>query len=41
MNRVKIPSDLGEWNQVWDADVRVEGGDKTIATFRCTQLILR
>ena len=31
----------GRTTQVWDADVNLEGGDKTIARFRCTQLILR
>jgi acyl-coenzyme A thioesterase PaaI-like protein len=38
---VATPVHRGRTTQVWDADVRVEGGDKTIATFRCTQLILR
>lgn len=31
----------GRTTQVWDADVGIEGGDKIIARFRCTQLILR
>jgi 1,4-dihydroxy-2-naphthoyl-CoA hydrolase len=30
----------GRSTQVWDARVEVEGGGKTIALFRCTQLIL-
>lgn len=30
----------GRTTQVWDAEVRTEAGDKTIALFRCTQLIL-
>jgi uncharacterized protein (TIGR00369 family) len=31
----------GRSTQVWDAEVRVEGGGKTIALFRCTQMMLR
>jgi 1,4-dihydroxy-2-naphthoyl-CoA hydrolase len=31
----------GRTTQVWDAEVRVEGADKLIALFRCTQMILR
>ena len=31
----------GRTTQVWDADVRVEGTNKTIALFRCTQMVLR
>ncbi len=31
----------GRTTQVWDAEVNIEGVDKTIARFRCTQLILR
>ena len=38
---VATPVHRGRTTQVWDADVRIEGGGKTIATFRCTQLILR
>jgi uncharacterized protein (TIGR00369 family) len=30
----------GRTTQVWDAEVRDEASDKTIALFRCTQLIL-
>jgi uncharacterized protein (TIGR00369 family) len=30
----------GRTTQVWDAAVCREGGDKTIALFRCTQLIV-
>ncbi len=38
---VARPVHRGRTTQVWDADVNIEGGDKTIARFRCTQLILR
>lgn len=38
---VATPVHKGRTTQVWDADVSIEGGDKTIARFRCTQLILR
>ena len=38
---VATPVHRGRTTQVWDAGVRVEGVDKTIAQFRCTQLILR
>jgi uncharacterized protein (TIGR00369 family) len=31
----------GRTTQVWDAEVNIEGVDKIIARFRCTQLILR
>ena len=31
----------GRTTQVWDADVGLEGSDRIIARFRCTQLILR
>jgi uncharacterized protein (TIGR00369 family) len=31
---------LGRTTQVWDAVVKVEGSGKTIALFRCTQMIL-
>lgn len=30
----------GRTTQVWDARVSIEGTDKTIALFRCTQIIL-
>jgi uncharacterized protein (TIGR00369 family) len=30
----------GRTTQVWDAEVRLEGTDKPIALFRCTQMIL-
>lgn len=30
----------GRSTQVWDAEVRVEGRDKPLALFRCTQIIL-
>lgn len=30
----------GRTTQVWDATVGLEGGNKTIALFRCTQLII-
>jgi uncharacterized protein (TIGR00369 family) len=35
------PVHKGRTTQVWDAEVNLEGGHKTIARFRCTQLILR
>ena len=35
------PLHRGRTTQVWDAEVSVEGGDRVIAHFRCTQLILR
>jgi uncharacterized protein (TIGR00369 family) len=31
----------GRATQVWDAEVRVDGKDKAIALFRCTQMVLR
>ena len=34
------PLHLGRTTQVWDATVAVEGTGKTIAVFRCTQLVL-
>ena len=38
---VARPVHKGRTTQVWDADVNLECGNKTIARFRCTQLILR
>ncbi len=38
---VATPVHKGRTTQVWDASVTIEGADKTIARFRCTQLILR
>lgn len=38
---VARPVHRGRTTQVWDAEVNLEGGNKTIARFRCTQLILR
>lgn len=38
---VAVPVHRGRTTQVWDAAVSREGGDKAIAQFRCTQLILR
>ena len=38
---VATPVHRGRTTQVWDAAVTVEGKEKTIAEFRCTQLILR
>ena len=38
---VATPVHRGRTTQVWDAGVTTEGGGKTIAQFRCTQLILR
>ena len=34
------PAHLGRTTQVWDAEVTVEGTEKRIALFRCTQMIL-
>lgn len=34
------PVHLGRTTQVWDAVVRIEGSEKKIATFRCTQMVL-
>lgn len=34
------PVHLGRTTQVWDARVTVEGGEKLIALFRCTQMVL-
>lgn len=34
------PSHLGRSTQVWDALVTVEGSDRKIAIFRCTQMVL-
>jgi uncharacterized protein (TIGR00369 family) len=34
------PAHLGRTTQVWDAVVTVEGTDKRIALFRCTQMVL-
>ena len=31
---------LGRSTQVWDATVRVDGDDRAVALFRCTQLLL-
>jgi uncharacterized protein (TIGR00369 family) len=35
------PLHMGRTTQVWDAEVRSEETGKTIAHFRCTQMILR
>jgi uncharacterized protein (TIGR00369 family) len=35
------PAHRGRTTQVWDAEVRAETTGKTIALFRCTQMILR
>jgi uncharacterized protein (TIGR00369 family) len=34
------PLHLGRTTQVWDAEVRAEGATRTLAHFRCTQVIL-
>ncbi len=34
------PVHLGRITQVWEADVTVEGTEKRIALFRCTQMVL-
>jgi len=33
------PAHLGRTTQVWDAVVTIEGGDRKIALFRCTQMV--
>jgi uncharacterized protein (TIGR00369 family) len=38
---VATPVHKGRTTQVWDAEVRSEKSGKTIARFRCTQMILR
>lgn len=35
------PVHLGRTTQVWDAEVKSEKSGKTIARFRCTQMVLR
>ena len=35
-----IPVHLGRTTQVWDAEVTLEGGERKIALFRCTQMVL-
>jgi uncharacterized protein (TIGR00369 family) len=34
------PVHLGRTTQVWDAQVTLEGGERKIALFRCTQMVL-
>jgi uncharacterized protein (TIGR00369 family) len=34
------PVHLGRTTQVWDATVSIAGSGKTIALFRCTQMVL-
>jgi len=34
------PAHLGRSTQVWDAAVTIEGTDRCIALFRCTQMVL-
>jgi uncharacterized protein (TIGR00369 family) len=34
------PAHLGRSTQVWDAIVTLEGSDRKIALFRCTQMVL-
>ena len=34
------PAHLGRTTQVWDAVVTIEGTEKRIALFRCTQMVL-
>jgi hypothetical protein len=36
----RLPRAFPPWNFVWDAIVTNEATEKTIALFRCTQLIL-
>lgn len=35
-----VPAHVGRTTQVWDVEVRNEASDRTIALFRCTQMIL-
>jgi uncharacterized protein (TIGR00369 family) len=35
-----VPVHLGRTTQVWDAEVTLEGGERKIALFRCTQMVL-
>ena len=35
-----VPVHLGRTTQVWEAEVGVEGTEKRIALFRCTQMVL-
>lgn len=35
-----VPAHLGRTTQVWEAEVSVEGTEKRIALFRCTQMVL-
>lgn len=35
-----VPVHLGRTTQVWDAAVTLEGGERKIALFRCTQMVL-
>lgn len=37
---VATPLHLGRTTHVWDVDVRNETADRTIAAFRCTQMVL-
>ncbi len=37
---VAVPAHLGRTTQVWDATVTRRGNGKTIALFRCTQMVL-
>jgi 1,4-dihydroxy-2-naphthoyl-CoA hydrolase len=34
------PAHLGRTTRVWDAVVTIEGTEKRIALFRCTQMVL-
>ena len=36
-----MPTHLGRTTRVWDAVVSIEGSGARIATFRCTQMVLR
>lgn len=35
-----LPVHLGRTTQVWDATVMIEGSERKIALFRCTQMVL-
>jgi uncharacterized protein (TIGR00369 family) len=35
-----VPAHLGRTTQVWEAEVSIEGTERRIALFRCTQMVL-
>ncbi|MEX2294141.1 MAG: PaaI family thioesterase [Acidimicrobiales bacterium] len=40
VSAIATPLHLGHSTQVWDVDVRNDTKDRTIAAFRCTQMVL-